>query len=147
MSAFVPASVERWRAAALAASKAHPALQANEILAIVWSESWGNPAAYNKHDPSWGLMGVSWLIAHAYGGFPAADDTWHEDGAKNLRCGTAYLADLKGKYEAAHPNGAWVAAYNAGETKFRAGFADQAYVDAFNAHLAALNASAATATT
>jgi membrane-bound lytic murein transglycosylase MltF len=106
-----------------------------EPAAILWSESTGNPLAFNPGDPSWGLMGITSLIAHAYGGFAHDDISWHEDPEKNIKCGVAYLADLKKKHAEKFPNYGYVGMYNAGEPKVLAGFHDAPYVEAFLAHL------------
>lgn len=132
----VPSSVLQWSDLAQRYAQIHSVLDPEEILAIIWSESSGNPSASNPGDPSWGLMGVTPLIAHAYGGFDRADTSWHTDAEKNVKAGSGFLADLKSKYSAEYPG--WVAVYNEGETNLLKGRKDQAYVDGFNTRLAAL---------
>ena len=65
---MIPPNVLRWRAFAEQSAAAHPIISANEILAIVWSESTGNPLAINPSDPSYGLMQLTMPIAEAFGG-------------------------------------------------------------------------------
>lgn len=132
----IPQAVSQWTDLANKWAQNYSILDPEEILAIIWSESTGNPNAENPGDPSWGLMGVTALIAQAYGGFPSSDTSWHNDPDKNVKAGAGFLADLKNKYSSDYP--AWVAAYNEGETNLTRGYKDQAYVDAFNSHLAAL---------
>ena len=134
----VPDTVKQWNDLANQYAQTYSILDPEEILAIVWSESTGNANAQNPNDPSWGLMGVTKLIAHAYGGFDVTDDSWKTDPSKNMRAGAGFLSDLKNKYSADYPNGAWVAAYNEGEGNLLRGAEDKSYVDAFNSHLAAL---------
>lgn len=126
--------------------------RANETLAEVTSESSGRPLAFNPADPSWGLMGITALIARVYGGFAVADDSWHTDPAKNIKCGAAFAADLKHKYAQNHPlqlpDGSlnplgWIAAYNEGEPNLWKRVPDLPYVTAFVEHLAALDAATA----
>lgn len=133
---MVPAQVLQWTDLALRYANVNSILDPEEILAIIWIESSGNPSAQNPGDPSWGLMGVTPLIASAYGGFDAADTSWHSDSEKNIKAGSAFLADLKAKYSDNYSG--WVAAYNEGETNLLRGYKDQSYVDRFNSNLAAL---------
>ena len=133
----VPSAVLALRDLAAKWAAANPPLSADEILAIVWSESTGNPQAYNPGDPSWGLMQVTTLIASAYGKYDPADTSWHFDPDKNMGCGSAFLADLKRRYSPNYPD-YWVAAYNCGEGQFIRGFMDPLYVTAFQRHMAAL---------
>lgn len=114
-------------------------LEPNEILAIICNESQGDPNATNPSDPSWGLLGVSTLIAWKFGPFGAQDTSWHADPDKNVRAGAGFLAYLKQEYAARFPNYAWVAAYNAGEPKFLHGFVDAPYVQSFLGYLALLD--------
>jgi soluble lytic murein transglycosylase-like protein len=136
----VPASVSQWTDLANKYAQTYSILDPEEILAIVWTESTGNPNGENPGDPSWGLMGVTALIAKAYGGFDSEDISWHTDPDKNVKAGAGFLADLKTKYSDTRPG--WVAAYNEGETNFNKGYKDQAYVDTFNSHLATLKGAA-----
>lgn len=132
----IPANVMRWSELAQRWAQQYTILDPEEILAIIWIESTGNPNGANPNDPSWGLMGVTPLIAHAYGGFDQADISWHSDPEKNVKAGAGFLADLKNKYSADYSG--WVAGYNAGETNLLKGYKDQAYVDKFNANLSVL---------
>lgn len=132
----VPQSVSQWTDLANKYAQTYSILDPEEILAIIWIESTGNPKASNPGDPSWGLMGVTAPIAVAYGLFDADDISWHEDADKNVKAGAGFLADLKNKYSGDKPG--WVAAYNEGETNLLKGYKDQAYVDKFNSHLATL---------
>lgn len=138
----VPAAVLTWRDLAAQYAEANAVLDPEEILAIIWNESSGNPRASNPRDPSWGLMGVTAPIAAAYGGFDASDSSWHEDPEKNISIGSAFLADLKNKYADAYPT-EWPEPYNEGETRFRKGSRVAGYAQAFFEHLAALKGSAA----
>jgi soluble lytic murein transglycosylase-like protein len=131
-----PSAVLQWNDLANKYAQVYSILDPEEILAIVWSESTGNPNAVNPNDPSWGLMQVTAPIALAYGGFAASDTTWHTDPDKNIKAGAGFLADLKLKYSANYPG--WVAAYNEGETNLLRGVTDQGYVDRFNSNLATL---------
>jgi soluble lytic murein transglycosylase-like protein len=135
----VPSQVLQWSELAQQYAQANAVLDPEEILAVIWIESAGNPDGQNPGDPSWGLMGVTALIAHAYGGFDAADLSWHSDPEKNIKAGAAFLADLKTKYADNYQG--WVAAYNEGETNLLRGYKDQAYVNKFTANLAALKGS------
>lgn len=130
----IPASVAQWQS--LAEKYAVAPLLPAEILASIWTESWGNPKACNPKDPSAGLMGVELPIAKAYGhGITALDQLY--DPETNVQCGTGFLADLKRKYSATHPN--WIVAYNEGEGNLLKGIADDAYRMAWEAHLLAIN--------
>ena len=132
---IVPNTVIAWRDLANKYAQIYGILDPEEILAVIWNESTGNPNGSNPGDPSWGLMGVEPLIARAYGGFATGDDSWKTDPDKNVKAGAGFLADLKNKYSS-DPN--WIAAYNEGETQYNRGTPDQNYVDRFYAHLNAL---------
>lgn len=131
-----PPQIEQWRS--LAEKYATPPLEANEILAIIWSESSGKPTAQNPSDPSWGLMQVTLPIARHYAGVDTPEMLL--DPETNIRVGSAFLGDLKRKYVERFPDGAWVAAYNEGEGNLLRGHPDPAYVAAFLAHMEILNA-------
>lgn len=133
----VPTAVLQWQALAEKYAGVYSILDPEEILAVIWNESTGNPMSQNPGDPSWGLMGVTALIAKAYGGYQSGDYSWHSDPEKNINAGAGYLADLKRKYSAAHPL-EWVDAYNVGETHFNAGGRTQSYIRDFAAHLGAI---------
>src|SRR5579859_6889211 len=66
---IVPNTVIAWRDLANKYAQIYGILDPEEILAVIWNESTGNPNGSNPGDPSWGLMGVEPLIARAYGGF------------------------------------------------------------------------------
>lgn len=133
---MIPDAVNQWSDLANKYAQTYSILDPEEILAVIWTESTGNPNGQNPNDPSWGLMGVTALIAEAYGGFSSVDTSWHTDADKNVKAGAGFLADLKNKYSADYPG--WVAAYNEGEGNLQRGIRDQAYVNTFNAHLATL---------
>lgn len=133
----VPPGVLQWAGLAQKWAQIYSILNPEEILAIIWTESTGNPLASNPGDPSWGLMGVTALIAGAYGGFASSDTSWHTDPDKNVKAGAGFLADLKAKYSDNFPTD-WVDAYNVGEPNLLKGFRTQDYIDKFNAHVAAL---------
>lgn len=134
---MIPASVERWRSTV--AQYPLGTLTVNEVLAIIWSESYGKPDAVNPSDPSYGLMQVTMPIAEAYGGQAEYTPIDLMDPDINLSIGIAFLRYLKQRYSSQFAN--WVIAYNAGEGNLRKGMVDQNYLDAFNAHLKELNAS------
>lgn len=131
-----PAAIEQWRP--LATKYAASPLVADEILAIIWSESSGKPTAQNPADPSWGLMQVTLPIARHYGSVDTPEMLL--DPEINIRIGSAFLGDLKRKYAERFPDGEWVAAYNEGEGNLLRGRQDPAYVAAFKAHLEVLGA-------
>jgi soluble lytic murein transglycosylase-like protein len=133
----VPDAVNAWQALADKYAQIYTILDPEEILAIIWNESSGNPQGSNPGDPSWGLMGVTRLIAEAYGGSAATDTSWHTDPDKNVKAGAGFLADLKNKYALQFP-AEWVDAYNEGETAFRKGLRVPDYRNAFFAHLNAI---------
>ena len=96
------------------------------VASVIMVESSFRPNAENAADPSFGLMGVSPLIAQAFGGWDRSQGT---EGIKNLdvnlRAGTGFLRFLLNKYgnlESA------VQAYNLGETKFDRGVRVPAYL-------------------
>src|SRR5579862_4962027 len=114
---IVPGTVLGWRPLAEKYAAIYPPLTAEEILAIIWSESTGNPNAINPKDPSWGLMQITLPIAKAFG--MVTDYRKLFDPETNVRIGAAFLAHLKKSHAAAFPltdtNCAWPAAYNEGE--------------------------------
>jgi soluble lytic murein transglycosylase-like protein len=132
---MIPASVLKWRDLANKYAGIHPILTPNEVLSIIWEESTGDPNAVNPGDPSWGLMQTTMLIAKYYGGITEHLRLFDPD--LNVSIGSAFLADLKTKYQSTFPN--WVTGYNQGEKNLLAGSKDQAYWDAFNSHLQELN--------
>jgi soluble lytic murein transglycosylase-like protein len=132
----VPIPVLHWKSLAEKYAAIHPVLEANEILAIIWTESTGHPNSQNPADPSWGLMGVTMLIARAFGQVTEYEQLFDPD--INVKCGSGFLAHLKTAYAHRFPN--WMCGYNEGETNLLKGYKDQGYWDSFNNHLAALNA-------
>jgi soluble lytic murein transglycosylase-like protein len=144
---MTPPAVLRWLPLATQCANI---VTANEILAIIWNESTGNPQAVNPSDPSYGLMQVTIPIARFYGPFESIYTSdaiamlLTSDPERNVQIGSAFLADLKRKYAASHPlslpdgsvnpNG-WVTAYNQGEGNLLRGRADIAYALAFTQHL------------
>lgn len=87
--------------------------------AIARTESGFRADVKNPADPSYGLMGVTPLIAHAYGGWAKADG---EEAIKqidlNVRAGTGFLKHLVTRYGRLEDA---IQAYNLGETKFNKG--------------------------
>ncbi len=137
-SASVPASVMQWSDLAQQWASEYSILDPEEILAIVWNESTGDPQASNPHDPSWGLMGVTANIARSFGGFMAMDVSWHTDPNGNVKAGAGYLAYLKNRFSDS-PD--WSDAYNEGETHFANGqILTPGYSQAFRSHVAAIRA-------
>jgi soluble lytic murein transglycosylase-like protein len=142
----VPQEVLLWRPLARNYSSVHPVLSPEEILAIIWSESSGNPDAENPADPSWGLMQVTLPIAKHFTG--VSDKQKLLDPETNIRAGSFFLAYLKQRYAALNPllvEGkvspiGWVAAYNEGEPNLWRKRPDPGYVQAFVSHLRALGA-------
>jgi len=132
----IPGSVLNWQAVAEKYAAIYSILNPEEILSIIWTESTGNAKGENPGDPSWGLMGVTTLIARSYGGFTSGDDSWKTDGDKNVRAGAGFLAYLKDRYSAKYPN--WVEIYNVGETKFLRGIGNPDYSRRFFSQLNAL---------
>lgn len=139
-SGDVPSAVLGWDALAQAYAARYSILNPEEILAVIWNESTGNPAAVNPGDPSYGLMGVTIPIATFYGGIKTAAQL--ADPSTNILCGAGFLADLKNKYSAQYPND-WPDAYNVGETKFLQGVrspTNPTYSQKFFSHVAAIEA-------
>ncbi len=137
-----PEEVTRWRALAEKYAKVHPILDPDEVLAIIWSESYGNPNAVNLSDPSYGLMGVSLTIGVAFAGVKLPSELYDPD--TNVKAGSGFLAHLKIAHAAAFPltdkECAWPAAYNEGEPNLEKQRPDPAYVAAFVSHWKELKA-------
>lgn len=133
---MIPPNVLRWRAFAEQSAAAHPILSANEILAIVWSESTGNPLAINPSDPSYGLMQLTMPIAEAFGGVTDKGQLFNAQ--LNISIGSAFLAHLKETYAEQFPE-TWQNGYNQGEGNLTRGVPDPAYAAAFHSHLEELN--------
>lgn len=137
-----PGNIEQWRNLAEKYAQIFSILQPEEILAIIWNESSGNPAAV-RHDPSttsYGLMQITPPIALKYGGLTLPGQYMDPD--SNVKAGSGFLADLKGQLSAdfpiTDPNVAWVAGYNEGETNLRKHRADPVYIARYLDHLAKL---------
>jgi membrane-bound lytic murein transglycosylase MltF len=134
-SMTVPSSVSQWQSLADKYALVS-VLDANEILAIIWTESTGNKDSFNPGDPSIGLMGVTNLIGTTYAGIGTFEDLYDPD--TNVRAGSGYLADLKSKYSRTFPlgsaTGGWVQMYNLGETKFLKGERVTDYETKFQTH-------------
>jgi len=136
-----PAAIEQWRPLAEQYAQVNSILDPNEILAIVWNESSGDPKSFNKNDPSWGLMGVQLLIGRKFAS--VSDSTELSDPETNIKAGSGFLAYLKSNYEdrfpLTDPQNGWVQMYNAGEPRFLSGAVRATRYQAdFLAHLAAL---------
>jgi soluble lytic murein transglycosylase-like protein len=134
---MVPESVLQWTALAQKYAAIRAPLTANEILAIVWSESTGNPNAVNPSDPSYGLMQITLPIAKFYGGITISQQLFDPD--RNVSIGSAFLAHLKESYSEHFPT-TWVAGYNEGEGNLTRGRPDPSYVAAFDSHMQELAA-------
>jgi soluble lytic murein transglycosylase-like protein len=137
----VPAAVLQWQSTAQKYADEHLILSANEILAIIWSESSGNPKAVNPADPSYGLMQCTMPIGRKYSSAQTPTDLMDPD--TNVEAGSGFLAYLKTRYGTTNPltdpNCAWVAAYNEGEPNLWSKRPDPNYIAAFVSHLNALN--------
>ncbi len=129
---MIPASVLQWTDLANKYAAIRSPLTANEILAIIWSESSGLPGAVNPSDPSYGLMQITLPIAKFYGGITVAQQLFDPD--RNVSIGSAFLAHLKGTYAEHFPT-TWVAGYNEGEGNLTRGRPDPSYVAAFDSHM------------
>ena len=133
LSLNIPNAVLSWRSLAEKYAQINSILDPEEILAIIWNESSGNPNAQNPGDPSWGLMGVTNLIGTAYAG---ATSSQLFDPETNVKAGSAYLAHLKSRFG---NNDDWSESYNEGETNYANGkHYNPGYSVAFNNHLNAL---------
>jgi hypothetical protein len=138
----VPAEVLQWLPIVKKHVTLHPILEPAEILAIIWSESTGNPNSINPGDPSYGLMQITLPIAKFYGGITVRQQLFDPD--RNISIGSAFLADLKTKHQEQFPltdlNCGWPTAYNEGETNESKHIPDPKYMAAFLSHLADLHA-------
>lgn len=139
-----PVRVLQWKPLAEKYATASSVLKPEEILAIIWSESTGNPKAVNPADPSYGLMQITIPLARHYGlfqgdqiGFENTELLFDPD--TNVKIGSAFLTDLKTKYSVkfpiTDPNIAWIAAYNEGEPNLWKHRPDPGYISAFLSHL------------
>ena len=130
----VPPAVMQWRALAEKYAVLNPPLTANEILAIIWSESTGNPEAENPDDPSYGLMQITLPIGRYFGDVASINELF--DPETNIRTGARFLAHLKNTYGERFPD-SWPIGYNEGEGNLTRGRQDPDYLAAFNSHMAA----------
>jgi len=139
---MIPTSVLQWKSTAEKYAAIHPVLKPNEILAIIWSESSGNPKAINPADPSYGLMQVTIAIGRKFS-MRVTTPADLMDPDTNIEAGSGFLAHLKTAYAESYPltdpNCAWVAAYNEGEPNLWQKRPDPNYIAAFVSHLAELN--------
>jgi hypothetical protein len=136
VSLSIPSGLLQWRPLAEKYAQRFSILDPEEILAIIWNESSGNPNANNPNDPSWGLMGVTMLIGSAYAGVTSYQELLIPE--KNVIAGSAFLAHLKATYSAQYPD-TWSDGYNEGETKLSQGIIlTPGYSQAFNSHVNAL---------
>lgn len=133
---MIPPSVLQWKALAAKYAALHPPLVPNEILAVIWSESTGNPDAVNPSDPSYGLMQITMPIAKAFGGITDSQQLF--DPELNIMAGSSFVAHLKKMYSHHFPT-TWIAGYNEGEGNLMRGRPDLSYVAAFDSHMAELN--------
>ena len=133
-------NVLQWRSLAETWAQKFPILSPNEILASIYTESSGNPLAFDPGDPSWGLGSVTAPIAAFYGKFAPGDDSWKTDPEKNMACFIPFLAHLKEEFGSVAPPYGWVGAYNCGETQFRKGFHDAPYIAMWTDRLMQVNA-------
>jgi hypothetical protein len=161
-----PQSVLQWRPLVAQIIVAHAlGVTADEALAIVQKESWGEKFAVNPNDPSFGLGQVELPEAKMYAGIltlparssdPLARKTKPSYGydtshpifipENNLLALARYLSHLKARFAAdwpmKNPERGWMCSYNLGETRFAKGVADPGYVAAVAQNLSALGASA-----
>jgi hypothetical protein len=112
----IPNAVLQWQDLASKYAVIHSILDPEEILAIIWNESSGNPNAMNAADPSWGLMGVTLPIGVQYAAVSQGTDLL--DPETNIQAGSGYLADLKAQFGS---SANWSQAYNEGPGNFSAG--------------------------
>jgi soluble lytic murein transglycosylase-like protein len=137
----IPATVIQWRQLAKKFALIHDVLSAEEILAVIWSESSGNQKAINPADPSYGLMQVTMPIAMKFSHrVHTPVDLYDPD--INVEAGSGFLAYLKTRYAQTNPltdpDTAWIAAYNEGEPNLWKKTPDPKYIAAFVSHLAEL---------
>lgn len=129
-----PAAVLQWVDLANKYALIHSNLDPEEILAIIWNESSGNPNAQNPNDPSWGLMGVTLPIGITYADVSAGTDLL--DPETNIQAGSGYLADLKSQFGSASN---WTEAYNEGPGNYQKGLHyNPSYAVNFNARVLTL---------
>lgn len=133
LSLSIPKAVLNWQDLAAKYSQINPILDPEEILAVIWNESSGNPTAMNPNDPSWGLMGVTSNIGRAYAGVTGSALL---DPETNIKAGSGYLAYLKNLFSSSDD---WAQSYNEGETNYAKGKRyNPTYSINFNARVLAL---------
>lgn len=129
----VPNAVLNWNDLAQKYASINSILDPEEILAIIWNESSGNPNAFNPNDPSRGLMGVTDLIGTAYA---SSQGNALFDPETNIKAGSGYLAHLKSRF--GNDEG-WAESYNEGETNYSKGkHYNPSYATNFNQRVLAL---------
>jgi membrane-bound lytic murein transglycosylase MltF len=137
----IPASVLQWQSLCEKYAGEHLILTWQEIAAIIYTESSGNPKAVNPADPSYGLMQITMPIGRKYSAAQTPTDLMDPD--TNVEAGSGFLAYLKTRYAITNPltdpNCAWVAAYNEGEPNLWSKRPDPNYIAAFVSHLNDLN--------
>jgi soluble lytic murein transglycosylase-like protein len=137
----IPPNVLRWKSLCQKYANIHEVLLWEEIAAVIWSESSGNPKACNPADPSYGLMQVTMSIGVKFSHrVHTPVDLYDPD--INLEAGTGFLAYLKTRYAETNPltdpKTAWIAAYNEGEPNLWKKIPDPPYIAAFVSHLSEL---------
>lgn len=118
LSLNIPSAVLAWQDLANKYAQINSILDPEEILAIIWNESTGNPNSENPRDPSYGLMGVELAIGIAYGSVSTPQELFEPE--KNIEAGSAFLAYLKKRFSGRFPT-QWSDGYNEGETKLNKG--------------------------
>lgn len=114
--------VLRWRGLAESESQGVPI---EFILAVIKTESDGDPDAVNSSDPSAGLMQVTPLIGKVYANLSGTKEEILKrllDPRTNIRAGAGFLEHLRRQYAHRFDFREWAIAYNAGETNFNKGF-------------------------
>lgn len=134
ISLTVPNAVLQWRQLAEKYATINSILDPEEIQAIIWNESSGNPNAQNPNDPSWGLMGVTAPIGKAYASITNNQQLFDPD--TNVKAGSGYLAHLKIRFGG---DEGWSESYNEGETHYGNGqHFNPSYATNFNERVNAL---------
>ena len=93
-----------WRSIVIDCSKRYGVEEAL-IMAHIQVESSGNPEAVNPSDPSYGLMGITPILAEDFGYIPdhtrviASDIEKIKRPSVNIECGTRFIAKLHSKYD------------------------------------------------
>ena len=94
-----------------------------QLAAVVYIESRGNPVAHNDSDPSYGLCALLVPTAKMFAdpGDVVTADSLMSDPELNLKCGARFIAGLSERYRAFFPFEEWIQAYNVGEHGFDTG--------------------------